>query len=60
MLIYDHNKNFVGIDDDDLRLLGFSTTEELKAACSDIAEFFVKKPCPKALRSNRPGRSANA
>ncbi len=44
MLIYDHNKNFVGIDDDDLRLLGFSTTEELKAACSDIAEFFVKKP----------------
>ncbi|MDX1296069.1 MAG: hypothetical protein R3302_07370, partial [Sulfurimonadaceae bacterium] len=44
MLIYDHNKRFVGIDDDDLRLLGFSTTQELLSACEDIADLFVKKP----------------
>jgi HPt (histidine-containing phosphotransfer) domain-containing protein len=44
LLIYDHNKRFVGIDDEDLRLLGFSTTQELLSACEDIADLFVKKP----------------
>ena len=44
MLIYDHNKTFLGIDDEDLRLFGFSTTEELLEACDNIADLFVKKP----------------
>ena len=44
MLIYDHNKKFVGLDDDDLRLLGFGSTADLLASANDIADFFVKKP----------------
>lgn len=44
MLIYNQNKEFIGIDDEDLRLLGFTSLKELLAQCSDIAELFVKKP----------------
>ena len=44
MLIYDHNKTFLGIDDEDLRLLGFSSTAELLETCDNIADLFVKKP----------------
>ncbi len=44
MLIYNQNKEFVGIDDEDLRLLGFSSLNDLLARCSDIAELFVKRP----------------
>ncbi len=43
-MIYDHNKNFVGIDDGDLHLLGFATANELVASCENFADFFVKKP----------------
>jgi len=44
LLIYDHNKNFVGIDDEDLRILGFTKVDELLAVCEDLADLFVKKP----------------
>lgn len=44
MIIYNQNKEFIGIDDEDLRLLGFSSLGELLEQCSDIAELFVKKP----------------
>ena len=44
MLIYDHNKEFIGIDEDDLRLLGYASAQELLSECSDIADLFVKKP----------------
>ena len=44
MLIYDHTKTLIGIDDDDLHLLGFLSAEELFGACTDIADFFIKQP----------------
>ena len=44
MLIYDHTKALIGIDDDDLHLLGFNTANELFASCTDIADFFIKEP----------------
>jgi hypothetical protein len=44
VLIYNHNKEFVGIDSESLKLLGFSTFNELLAEHKDIAALFVKKP----------------
>ncbi|WP_345975184.1 Hpt domain-containing protein [Sulfurimonas sp. HSL3-7] len=44
MLIYDHNKEFVGIDDESLKLLGYSRFEDLLHEHKDVAELFVKKP----------------
>lgn len=44
MLIYNHKKEFLGIDEQDLTSLGFSTLSELKEEAEDIAELFVKEP----------------
>lgn len=44
MLIYDHNKEFVGIDDESLKLLGYNRFEDLIHEHKDVAELFVKKP----------------
>lgn len=44
MLIYNQNKEFIGIDDEDLRLLGYPSLKDLLSRCSDIAELFVKRP----------------
>jgi HPt (histidine-containing phosphotransfer) domain-containing protein len=44
MLIYDHNKKFLGIDSDDLKHLGFASAESLFEQCSDVADLFVKRP----------------
>ena len=44
MLIYDHNKEFIGIDASDLQILGFSNLEELKIEVADFADMFVKAP----------------
>lgn len=44
MLIYDHNKEFIGIDDESLKLLGYSRFEDLIHEHKDVAELFVKKP----------------
>lgn len=44
MLLYNHNKEFLGIDDDDLRLLGYQSFSELLSECHDFADLFVKKP----------------
>lgn len=44
MLIYDHNKDFLGIDGDDLKHLGFASAESLFEQCSDLADLFVKRP----------------
>ena len=44
MLIYDHNKEFVGIDEESLKLLGYSRFEDLLHEHRDVAELFVKKP----------------
>ena len=44
MLIYNHQKEFIGIDKDDLNTLGFENLEELIAESHDFADLFVKKP----------------
>ncbi|MCD6259282.1 MAG: Hpt domain-containing protein [Helicobacteraceae bacterium] len=44
MLIYNHKKEFVGIDKRDLEALGFSDLTKLLAECNDFAELFVKTP----------------
>ncbi len=44
MLIYDHNKEFIGIDQESLELLGYERFEDLIHEHKDVAELFVKKP----------------
>jgi HPt (histidine-containing phosphotransfer) domain-containing protein len=44
MLIYNHKKEFIGIDKRDLEALGFSDLTKLLAECNDLAELFVKTP----------------
>lgn len=44
MLIYDHNKEFIGIDQVSLKLLGYTRFEDLIHEHKDVAELFVKKP----------------
>ncbi len=44
MLIYDHNKEFIGIDQEGLKLLGYERFEDLIHEHKDVAELFVKKP----------------
>ena len=44
MLIYDHNKEFTGIDEEGLKLLGYERFEDLMREHRDVAELFVKKP----------------
>ncbi len=44
MLIYNHNKEFIGIDIEDLRKLHYRSFSDLLDNCSDFADLFVKKP----------------
>ncbi|MDB2562053.1 Hpt domain-containing protein [Sulfurimonas sp.] len=44
MLIYNHKKEFIGIDEQDLHTLGFASLEDLKVESTDFADFFVKTP----------------
>lgn len=44
MLIYNHNFEFIGINEKDLNQLGFKTFSELQSRCDDFADLFVKKP----------------
>lgn len=44
MLIYDHNKEFIGIDQESLKLLGYERFGDLIHEHKDVAELFVKKP----------------
>ncbi|MFT5661017.1 MAG: HPt (histidine-containing phosphotransfer) domain-containing protein [Sulfurimonas sp.] len=44
MLIYNHKKEFIGIDESDLNILGFTNLEELKSEALDFADMFVKTP----------------
>ncbi len=43
MLIYNHEKELIGIDARDLNTLGFKNLAQLKAEVSDFANLFVKK-----------------
>ena len=42
MLIYNSNKEFIGIDEKDLRTLGFSNLGQLKAESEDFADLFMR------------------
>jgi HPt (histidine-containing phosphotransfer) domain-containing protein len=44
VLIYNHNKELVGIDDETLHHLGYKNLGEFLQHYSDISELFVKKP----------------
>jgi len=44
MIIYNHEKELIGIDAKDLNTLGFKNLAELKSEVSDFADLFVKKP----------------
>lgn len=44
MLIYNASKEFVGIDENDLKTLGFSNLAELRSESADFADLFVKTP----------------
>jgi len=44
MLIYNHNKEFLGIDESDLKAFSISNLEELKSQTADFADLFVKVP----------------
>lgn len=44
MLIYNANKEFVGIDESYLKVFGFSNLAELRAEAADFADLFVKTP----------------
>ena len=44
MLIYNFQKEFLGIDKKDLNTLGFADLASLKAEVSDFADLFVKTP----------------
>ncbi|QOP46342.1 Hpt domain-containing protein [Sulfurimonas paralvinellae] len=44
MLIYNYQKEFLGIDEKDLKTLGFNSLSELRAEVTDFADLFVKTP----------------
>ena len=44
MLIYNHQKDFLGIDGADLTKLGLSSLAQLRAEAADFADLFVKTP----------------
>ncbi|MFA6138463.1 MAG: Hpt domain-containing protein [Sulfurimonas sp.] len=44
MLIYNYKKEFVGIDEQDLKTLGFPDLSSLLVQTSDFADFFVREP----------------
>lgn len=44
MLIYNHKKEFLGIDEGDLKALGLSSLADLRTEAKDFADLFVKSP----------------
>ncbi|MEA3371042.1 MAG: Hpt domain-containing protein [Campylobacterota bacterium] len=44
MLIYNYQKEFIGIDEADLEVFGFTNLSELKAEAADFADMFVRTP----------------
>ena len=44
MLIYNYHKEFLGIDEGDLKTLGFSNLLQLRSESADFADLFVKTP----------------
>jgi HPt (histidine-containing phosphotransfer) domain-containing protein len=44
MLLYNQSREFIGIDDEGLKLLNYSTLEELLSVCTDVADLFANQP----------------
>ena len=44
MLIYNYNHEFIGIDENDLKVFGYKNLADLQKECSDFADLFVEKP----------------
>ena len=44
MLIYNFAKKFIGIDENDLKALGFSNLSQLRSEAADFADLFVRTP----------------
>lgn len=44
MLFYNHKQEFIGIDEEGLKLLNYGSLEELLEVCSDVADLFAKEP----------------
>lgn len=44
MLIYNHKKEFVGIDDVSLKAIGFSSIADMRTEVADFADLFTKTP----------------
>lgn len=44
MLFYNHKHEFIGIDEEGLKLLNYQTMEGLLEVCGDVADLFAKEP----------------
>ena len=44
MLIYNSTKEFIGIDEYDLKIFGFSNLSQLRSEAADFADLFVRTP----------------
>lgn len=44
MLFYNHKQEFIGIDEEGLKLLNYASLEELLGVCGDVADLFAKEP----------------
>ncbi|MBD3809393.1 MAG: hypothetical protein IE884_02570 [Sulfuricurvum sp.] len=44
MLFYNHKYEFIGIDEDGLKLLNYATLDDLLSVCGDVADLFAKEP----------------
>jgi hypothetical protein len=44
VLFYNHKQEFLGIDEEGLKLLNYSTFDDLLEVCSDVADLFAKEP----------------
>jgi len=44
VLFYNHKHEFIGIDEQGLKLLNYATLEELLGVCADVADLFANEP----------------
>jgi len=44
VLFYNHKQEFIGIDEEGLKLLNYATLEDLLSVCHDVADLFAKEP----------------
>jgi hypothetical protein len=44
VLLYNHKQEFIGIDDEGLKLLNYPSLEELLKICTDVADLFANEP----------------